>query len=167
MCWHTGDYDCHKFHIRHIGSISVNNIAAGAGTKKQAELLPSGDDAAAALTAAASAAQAAAADAAGSKTGASDESVQYLKQVVFFDKSQLPRKPLENFWLEHSNAPNKTFEVYRDKVATYLKSSDFQQRWEVLKAQVRSHSSGPCHLCICPQMQQPASAQAALACISI
>lgn len=59
---------------------------------------------------------------------------------MFYDKTRLPRKPLERFWLEQTKAPNKTFEEYRDKVATYLKSSEFKQQWDALKSQVRAQT---------------------------
>eukprot|EP00878_Enallax_costatus_P030393 GHUV01033087.1.p1 GENE.GHUV01033087.1~~GHUV01033087.1.p1 ORF type:complete len:261 (+),score=87.50 GHUV01033087.1:485-1267(+) len=129
----AGDVDCQKFHIRHIGPISINNnLAADTSSRDRSDsTLPGG---AAAVAAASDAATSAANSLA--KDAANDDAVRYLKQVVFYDRTQIPRKPLDNYWLEHTKAPNKTFEEYRDRVATYLKSADFKQRWDALKSQV-------------------------------
>lgn len=62
---------------------------------------------------------------------------KYLKQVVFNDKAWAQRKPMTDYWLQHTSAPNKTLEEYRGRVDTYLKSQEFQDRWKALKNQVR------------------------------
>jgi hypothetical protein len=62
--------------------------------------------------------------------------VRYLQRAVFYDKTRMPRKPVENFWLPEPGAKNQTFKDYRAKVAAYLNSTEFKQRWDALKQQV-------------------------------
>jgi hypothetical protein len=79
-----------------------------------------------------------AAAAAAAAVEAPDEhaAVRYLQRAVFYDKTRMPRKPVENFWLPEPGAKNQTFRDYRAKVAAYLNSTEFKQRWDTLKAQV-------------------------------
>jgi hypothetical protein len=62
--------------------------------------------------------------------------VRYLQRAVFYDKTRMPRKPVENFWLPEPGAKNQTFKDYRAKVAAYLNSTEFKQRWDAVKQQV-------------------------------
>jgi hypothetical protein len=50
--------------------------------------------------------------------------------------SRPQRHPLENVILPKLKATNKTVEQYRSKVSEYLNSSEFNKRWDALKAQV-------------------------------
>eukprot|EP00882_Tetradesmus_deserticola_P023409 GHRQ01025472.1.p1 GENE.GHRQ01025472.1~~GHRQ01025472.1.p1 ORF type:complete len:252 (+),score=57.51 GHRQ01025472.1:466-1221(+) len=61
--------------------------------------------------------------------------VRYLQRAVFYDKTRMPRKPVENFWLPEAGAKNQTFKDYRSKVAAYINSTEFKQRWDALKQQ--------------------------------
>jgi hypothetical protein len=66
--------------------------------------------------------------------------------------SRPARHPVHNAILPHLTAPNKTLAEYRSKVAAYLNSTEFKQRWDALKTQV---SRGGCllrkllRLCAC------------------
>ncbi|WIA31646.1 hypothetical protein OEZ86_002526 [Tetradesmus obliquus] len=84
-----------------------------------------------------------AAAAAAAAADAPDEhaAVRYLQRAVFYDKTRLPRKPVENYWLPEAGAKNQTFRDYRSKVAAYLNSTEFKQRWDALKQQT-THERG-------------------------
>jgi hypothetical protein len=99
-------------------------------------VLPSFNDTAAASAANWTAAAPSRPAAAAVETPDEHAAVSYLQRAVFFDKTRMPRKPVENFWLQEPGATNQTFRDYRTKVAAYLNSTEFKQRWDALKQQV-------------------------------
>lgn len=68
--------------------------------------------------------------------------VDYLTQHVLTTRPS--RHVVDNAMLSRLTATNKTVEEYRNKVSQYLSSSEFKQRWDALKAQVKgSLATGP------------------------
>eukprot|EP00878_Enallax_costatus_P027313 GHUV01029385.1.p1 GENE.GHUV01029385.1~~GHUV01029385.1.p1 ORF type:complete len:279 (+),score=50.18 GHUV01029385.1:711-1547(+) len=125
------DVHCQRHHVRQIWPISINKDEQADTSSSWPNSSVPGGAATPGSDAARTARGTVVRDAAHY-----DDAVRYLQQVVFYDKTQTLRKPLENFWLPHTKAPNKTLEKYREKVATYLRSAEFKERWNALKLQV-------------------------------
>lgn len=68
------------------------------------------------------------------------ESAQEIRKLALTDATQANRTPPQTYWAT-ATAGNSTFLQYRQKVAAYLKSTAFQQKWARVKQQVRPHSS--------------------------
>jgi hypothetical protein len=113
--------ECNRLRLKHLVLPSDNDTAAASSTAGTAAT-PSSPAAAAAA-----------------ETPDEHAAVRYLQRAVFYDKTCLPRKTVENYWLPEPGAKNQTFRDYRSKVAAYLNSTEFKQRWDALKQQV----SGP------------------------
>jgi hypothetical protein len=77
----------------------------------------------------------------GADGGGDDGVVRYLKRVVFADTVHVQRTPIEGYWLPQPGATDPAVAEYRNRVATYLKSAEFKQRWDALRAQVRADSA--------------------------
>jgi hypothetical protein len=66
----------------------------------------------------------------------SGESIlKYFREYVYENASAYQPGPVQGFWIEPT-AENRTVHEHREKVAAYLKSSEFQERWSKLKEQV-------------------------------
>ena len=66
----------------------------------------------------------------------SGESIlKYFREYVYENATAAQPGPVEGFWIEPT-AKNRTVHEYRQKVADFLKSSEFQERWKKLKEQV-------------------------------